>query len=279
VAWTHQAPRADQPARQTQLNAPQAGIGPGGERVNPNRSMTMNAKLWTAVLVIGGVLAAAYAEDAPAREGKRPGRPGGEEMRAKILEKFDANKDGKLDETERAEARKAMAERARAGAQDRRENILEKFDENKDGKLDEAERAKAKAAFLAKIDEPGPLHEMMLRRFDEDKDGKLSDAEKAKAVAEFEKRHEEMRARREEVLKEFDKDGDGKLNEEERKAAGEAMRKKLIEKFDKDGDGKLSEEERKAAREAMPPRPGPLGPGGPRPGLRGARPGGGRAGR
>ena len=45
------------------------------------------------------------------------------------IEKFDKNKDGKLDEAERkvaAAARKTM--------------LLEKFDKNKDGKLDEKER-------------------------------------------------------------------------------------------------------------------------------------------
>jgi len=45
------------------------------------------------------------------------------------IEKFDKNKDGKLDEAERKVAAAA-----------RRKMLLEKFDKNKDGKLDEKER-------------------------------------------------------------------------------------------------------------------------------------------
>ncbi len=45
------------------------------------------------------------------------------------IEKFDKNKDGKLDEAERKVAAAA-----------RKKMILEKFDKNKDGKLDEKER-------------------------------------------------------------------------------------------------------------------------------------------
>ena len=45
------------------------------------------------------------------------------------IEKFDKNKDGKLDEAERKVAAAA-----------RKKMLLEKFDKNKDGKLDEKER-------------------------------------------------------------------------------------------------------------------------------------------
>jgi Ca2+-binding EF-hand superfamily protein len=56
-----------------------------------------------------------------------------------MLAKFDANHDGKLDETERAAARKA-GEEMRAKFKEGRQQVLERFDANHDGKLDEAER-------------------------------------------------------------------------------------------------------------------------------------------
>jgi Ca2+-binding EF-hand superfamily protein len=60
------------------------------------------------------------------------------QMKQRLLEKFDTNKDGTLDETER--------EAARAFQKERKEKMLEKFDTNKDGKLDEAERKAAREA-------------------------------------------------------------------------------------------------------------------------------------
>ena len=56
--------------------------------------------------------------------------------RAQILEKFDANHDGKLDDAEKA----AMREQMKAMRAQRREQILARFDANRDGKLDDGER-------------------------------------------------------------------------------------------------------------------------------------------
>ncbi|NMO15199.1 hypothetical protein HPC49_01345 [Pyxidicoccus fallax] len=69
----------------------------------------------------------------------RHGGPDG--MRASKLEKFDTNKDGTLDESERA----AM----RAEREKKRQEMVQKFDANKDGKLDEAERQAAHEARAA----------------------------------------------------------------------------------------------------------------------------------
>ncbi len=63
------------------------------------------------------------------------GRP----MREKVLEKFDTNRDGQLDEAER----QAMREARRARKEARREEMLAKFDANRDGQLDEIEREAA----------------------------------------------------------------------------------------------------------------------------------------
>jgi hypothetical protein len=54
-----------------------------------------------------------------------------------LMQKFDKNADGKLDDAERADMKAAFAAR-RAG---RHQEMLAQFDTNKDGKLDDAERA------------------------------------------------------------------------------------------------------------------------------------------
>jgi len=60
---------------------------------------------------------------------------------SKAKEKYDADKDGRLSDTEKAAAK----EGAKAKAKETREANLEKYDANKDGKLDKEERAKQKA--------------------------------------------------------------------------------------------------------------------------------------
>jgi hypothetical protein len=57
------------------------------------------------------------------------------------LEKYDANKDGMLDEAEQAAAKAGAVAKAKAT----REANLAKYDANKDGKLDETEKAAMKA--------------------------------------------------------------------------------------------------------------------------------------
>lgn len=65
---------------------------------------------------------------------------GGVMRKAKLLERFDTNKDGQLDESERAAMKKAFeAKRA-----ERHQEMLAKYDLDKDGKLSESERAAAR---------------------------------------------------------------------------------------------------------------------------------------
>ncbi len=68
--------------------------------------------------------------------------PKEKKVSAAVLKKYDLNKDGVLDETEKA-AWLADKESKSAGAMAKR---LEKYDANKDGKLDESELAAEKAA-------------------------------------------------------------------------------------------------------------------------------------
>src|SRR5262245_8371179 len=61
----------------------------------------------------------------------------GSPARAELLQKFDKNGDGKLDDAERAAMKAAFAAR-RA---EQKKEMLTKYDTNKDGVLDDAERA------------------------------------------------------------------------------------------------------------------------------------------
>lgn len=80
-------------------------------------------------LVLLAVPAALAAEDAT------------EKKLTKNQQQYDADKDGKLSDEEKAAAKEA----AKAKAKETRETNLEKYDANKDGKLDKDERAQKKA--------------------------------------------------------------------------------------------------------------------------------------
>ena len=78
-------------------------------------------------------------------------------FRQRLLERFDANHDGKLDETERAAARaewqiraterREVREEMRARLQESRGAIMARFDHNGDGRLDENERKELQQAW------------------------------------------------------------------------------------------------------------------------------------
>lgn len=99
------------------------------------------------------------------RHGRGHGRGQGERRvhREHLVQKFDANKDGKLDEQEKAEMEKFIEARrqqrgARGEKQGRRghgargeghpgrEEFMKKFDKNGDGQLDDEERAAMRKA-------------------------------------------------------------------------------------------------------------------------------------
>lgn len=106
-------------------------------------------------------LSSLRAEDRP------PEGEGHEKMRAKLLEKFDTNKDGKLDEMEKAAMKEERGQRLDKFIKKHPE-FLKKHDANGDGKLDETERKAAHQAMEA---------ERM--KFDTNKDGKLDQTERA----------------------------------------------------------------------------------------------------
>ncbi|HEV8255205.1 MAG TPA: EF-hand domain-containing protein [Vicinamibacteria bacterium] len=114
-----------------------------------------------------GLAVAAGAVAASADEGDHAGARHRGMDRARLMEKYDTNKDGKLDDQERAALRQDMeARRAQ-----HRQWLLEKYDANHDGKLDEQERAAMRADRKAHREE-------FLKRFDTDGDGKLSQSER-----------------------------------------------------------------------------------------------------
>jgi len=80
---------------------------------------------------------------------------GGEGGKAAMLQKYDTNGDGKLDDAERA----AMKADFAAKRTEHKQKMLAKYDANKNGKLDPAERAVMKddrlTARFAKLDANG----------------------------------------------------------------------------------------------------------------------------
>ncbi len=197
-----------------------------------------------------------FAQDAPQcpQQGDKPcahkcHRPHRGDMHKKMLEKFDANKDGQLDEQEKA----AMKAEFEAHHAEMKQKMLEKFDANKDGQLDDQEKEAMKAEFEARRSEKpgcgkhkgprpgccgkpeggkpecgkkgpcphgphackGDMHKKMLEKFDADKDGQLNDEEKAAMKAEFEARHAEMKQK---MLEKFDANKDGQLDDQEKAA-------------------------------------------------------------
>jgi Ca2+-binding EF-hand superfamily protein len=157
------------------------------------------------------------------------------EMMKRLLEKFDANKDGQLSAEEKANA---QAELMKNAAPQMKE-LIKRFDRNGDGQLDAREQAAAREA-MAKIRAQGggapqagapvilpgnnEIPAAILEKFDKDGDGKLNDKELAAAKkAQGGKRE---RVKQADVIKEFDKDGDGKLNDEEKAAARKAAKER-----------------------------------------------------
>ncbi len=72
----------------------------------------------------------------------------GEELRKRIMQRFDKDGDGKLNADERAAAEKAREEMGKGGKKGMpsREEMTKRFDKNGDGKLDEEERQAARKA-------------------------------------------------------------------------------------------------------------------------------------
>ena len=139
------------------------------------------------ILLLLGAGAVALADDEPAAR---------EERRAEILERYDADGDGRLSQEERRAAR----ERRR----------LERWDTDGDGEMSEEEHAAARQAMDDR--RGGRGREQRASRFDTDGDGAISDEERAAA-------YEQRKLEREMAMEKYDADGDGRLSRSERESA------------------------------------------------------------
>ncbi len=74
-----------------------------------------------------------------------------ESRKATLLEKFDANNDGRLDRKERVALRSARRAHRQERRETRREEILSEYDANEDGVLDREERKQARADRLSDL--------------------------------------------------------------------------------------------------------------------------------
>lgn len=138
---------------------------------------TITTLLTATVALVGtSVILSAQAEDT------RPGR-------AAIIERFDTDGDGQLNETERQAVREAM--QARRGSGHRRPRIdWQQFDADGDGQLTGFEREEA-ATHLRAVVSTSPR---AMKRLDTDGDGQLSDLEWDVAREKFEQRMADRQA-------------------------------------------------------------------------------------
>jgi hypothetical protein len=169
--------------------------------------------------------------------------------------------------------------------QKRRQAIVAKFDQNKDGRLDATEREAVRATKRDEARRGagrGSMFQMppeIVEMYDRDKDGHLDEAESAAA-------NDGIRIRWGEAQKEYDANGDGNLDDGEREKMGDAIaagrvkglprmfgammrrppgggrgggggmfggggvEESPLTKFDTDKDGRLSEAELAIARKA-----------------------------
>lgn len=123
-----------------------------------------------AITILSVLSITAYAENG----GKRGNGPGGKHRGGPpkiLIDKFDKDGDGKLNEEERTEIKKEFTKRREANKAKR----LERFDTDKDGELSPEEKEAARPVLM---EERKQIKESVLKEFDKDGDGKLSPEER-----------------------------------------------------------------------------------------------------
>ena len=194
-----------------------------------------------------------------------------------LLQRFDTNHDGKLDDQELAAAHEAMHQEEMGKAADRAQRLygklLEKFDVEKKGSLNPAEQAQALAFLEANAK---PVYQKLLQKFDKNGDGKIDPAESQAMFAvlaqapKFAQAAKDLStgprpaqlgggrglmARRiyEKLLASFDHDHAGSLSPAEQvealaylKTHNPRIYDGMVNRFDKDGDGSLEPAESQA---------------------------------
>lgn len=152
-------------------------------------------------------------------------------IRQQMMQQFDTNGDGQLDEQER----QAMLDQYRRRGEDmRRQWQLRQFDKDGDGQLSADEQAAADAQQRGLRESVQKLQADVIKRWDADGDGQLSAEERQTMTQDF--RREAQRR-----MSEIDTEGDGQISPQE----GQAYWQTLIKKYDADGDGQLNDDERR----------------------------------
>jgi Ca2+-binding EF-hand superfamily protein len=174
--------------------------------------------------------------------------------RQEVLEKYDANGDGKLDRAELKALKDDLAAAegtsprfARRGQRIRHHafsRVRWAFDENGDRQLSTEERTALVDAMRARCER---LRQERLEKYDTNQDGSLDEAERQAA-------REALRAlwqqKRQALLAQYDTNANGLLElteraqlREDRLAAARARRQALLAQYDTNQDGRLSPEE------------------------------------
>lgn len=194
-----------------------------------------------------GIVLSLAAQEAPPGGGKGRGQgpgmapPINEALRKHLLEKYDANKDGKLSEEERAAAQKDFKE----NRAENRAKLFALLDVNKDQAVDEKEWMAGRATIIEFLREHRP-------------DGGKGEGRTPPTPEEREKRRKENEAK---MLAEFDTDKDGTLSDEERAKMREVLKerhkKRMDERLDHLFDRIDTNDDKKLERdEFMKPHPG-----------------------
>lgn len=184
------------------------------------------------ISLIGSGNLLAEKKDTADSQGK--GRPDRAKMHKKMLEKFDADGDGKLNEEERKKAHAAMQKRSA--------ERFTKADKNGDGKLteDEVPAEAWKRMSKADKDADGAVSKKELAAAHKARAGK-GDPGKSGGKGKHKREHKNP-------IAQFDKNDDGKLSEDEVPAKVWAR----MSKADKNADGFVSDKELKQARKNRP---------------------------
>jgi Ca2+-binding EF-hand superfamily protein len=121
-------------------------------------------------------------------------KPGGTTYQ-ELLQRYDTNHDGKLDENELAAAHEDMAkqrlEDGKGVGKKVRQQLLEKFDKNHNGRLDPDEREAARQYLQQHVE---LRQQLLLERYDKNGDGKLDDSERAAMMEDLRKMREKRLA-------------------------------------------------------------------------------------
>lgn len=173
--------------------------------------------------------------------------------RQEVLEKYDANQDGKLDRAELKALKEDLAGQGRAPRFARQGmrmrhwafwRVRWAFDEDGDKVLSTEERTALVDAMEARCQR---LHQQALEKYDTNQDGTLDESERQAARQAIRTAWEQ---KRQELLTQYDTNGNGTLEpteraqlREDRVAAARARRQALLEQYDTNQDGRLSPEE------------------------------------